>query len=127
MVVNLTPQSAWDLISQREVEVIDVRDPAEWEKGHVPGARLVSLAELRANPKKHLPEKGVLFVCAGGVRSQTAARVALDHGVTPAYSVIGGTASWVKSGRGREQREERARASTVGRWSRGCPPEIPNT
>lgn len=98
MVVNLPPQLAWDLISQREVEVIDVRDPAEWEKGHVPGARLVPLAELRANPKKHLSERGVLFVCAGGVRSQTAARIALDHGITAAYSVIGGTASWVKAG-----------------------------
>jgi rhodanese-related sulfurtransferase len=98
MVVNLTPQKAWELISQGEVNVVDVREPAEWQKGHVPGARLIPLAHLRANPEKHLPEGGVLFVCAGGVRSQTAARVAFDHGISPVYSVIGGTASWVKAG-----------------------------
>jgi rhodanese-related sulfurtransferase len=98
MVVNLTPQRAWELLSRGEVEVVDVREPAEWERGHVPGARLVPLASLRANPKKHLPESDVLFICAGGVRSQTAARVAFEHGITPVYSVIGGTASWVKAG-----------------------------
>ena len=98
MVVNVTPQHAWELISKGEVEVVDVRDAAEWERGHVPGARLLPLAHLRANPGKGLPESGVLFVCAGGVRSQTAARVALEHGITRVYSVIGGTTSWVKAG-----------------------------
>jgi adenylyltransferase/sulfurtransferase len=98
MVVNVTPQRAWELMSRGEVDVVDVREPAEWEKGHVPGARLVPLAQVRANPTKHLPEASVLFICAGGVRSQTAARIAFDHGITPVYSVIGGTASWVKAG-----------------------------
>lgn len=98
MVVNVTPQRAWELISKGEVEVVDVREPAEWEQGHVPGARLLPLSVLRANPQKNLPASGVLFVCAGGVRSQTAARVAFDHGVTNVYSVIGGTTSWVKAG-----------------------------
>jgi rhodanese-related sulfurtransferase len=98
MVVNLTPQHAWELISKGEVEVVDVREPAEWEEGHVPGARLLPLAQLRSSGRKLLPEAGVLFVCAGGVRSQTAGRVALEQGITRVYSVIGGTASWIKAG-----------------------------
>lgn len=98
MVVNVTPQHAWELISKGEVEVVDVREPAEWETGHVPGARLVPLAQIRAQPRKLLPDADVLFICAGGVRSQTAARVALQHGVARVYSVIGGTTSWVKAG-----------------------------
>ncbi len=98
MVVNVTPQRAWELISKGDVEVVDDRDPAEWESGHIPGARLLPLAQVRASPRKLLPEAGVLFVCAGGVRSQTAARTALDHGVQRVYSVIGGTSSWVKAG-----------------------------
>ncbi len=104
MVVNVTPQRAWELISKGEVEVVDVRDPAEWEQGHVPGARLMPLAVVRStlrtatSGRQSLPESGVLFVCAGGVRSQTAARVAMDHGIQNVYSVIGGTASWIKAG-----------------------------
>jgi rhodanese-related sulfurtransferase len=98
MVMNVTPQRAWELISKGEVDVVDVRDPAEWEQGHVPGARALPLAQLRASPRKNLPDADVLFVCAGGVRSQTAGRVADEHGVQRVYSVIGGTASWIKAG-----------------------------
>jgi rhodanese-related sulfurtransferase len=98
MVVNVTPQRAWELISKGEVEVVDVREAAEWEQGHVPGARVMPLASVRSGGRKNLPESGVLFVCAGGIRSQTAARVALEHGIKNVYSVIGGTASWIKAG-----------------------------
>ena len=38
-----------------------------------PGARLVPLQRLRANPKDELPRDGIIFVCAAGVRSEAAA------------------------------------------------------
>ncbi len=97
MVVNVTPQRAHEMIRNGEVEVVDVRTIAEWERGHVPGARPVSLEDVRAH-KAPLPSQGVLFVCAGGVRSQTAARVALENGVSRVYSLVGGTFSWSKAG-----------------------------
>ena len=59
---------------------MDVREPGEWSTGHLPGARLVPLAELRSNPKQALQRDGVIFVCAAGVRSQTAARLAAQLG-----------------------------------------------
>ncbi len=97
MVVNVTPQRASEMIRTGEVEVIDVRAVTEWEGGHVPGARQLSLDEIRTNPRA-LPAGGVLFVCAGGVRSQTAARIAMEHGVQRVYSLTGGTLSWTKAG-----------------------------
>ncbi len=98
MIQSLTPQQAHDLVSRGEVEVIDVRDPGEWSGGHLPGARLVPLAQLRANPKAILGRDGVLFVCAAGVRSQTAARIAAGQGLTKVYSLSSGTRGWVKAG-----------------------------
>lgn len=97
MVINVTPREAQELIEAGRVEVIDVRAPAEWERGHVPGARRIALDELRSGAAR-LPPEGVLFVCAGGVRSHTAARVAVHHGVRRVYSLSGGTLSWVKAG-----------------------------
>ena len=97
MVVNVTPHQARQMIEDGQVEVVDVRAVAEWERGHVPGARLISLDDLRTNPAR-LPREGVLFVCAGGVRSQTAARVAVQHGIKRMYSMTGGTLSWIKAG-----------------------------
>ena len=78
--------------------MIDVRDPSEWTGGHVPTARLVPLEELRANPQAVLGRDGVIFVCAAGVRSQTAARIAASHGLTKIYSLAGGTRGWIKAG-----------------------------
>lgn len=95
---NLTPQQANDLLSSGDVELIDVRDPKEWSGGHLPGARLLPLELLRKNPRASLPRDGVVFVCAAGVRSETAARIAAAQGLTRVYSVQGGTRGWVKAG-----------------------------
>ena len=81
-----------------EVDVVDVRDPSEWSGGHIPGARLVPLEQLRAAPKCAIPRDKVVFICAAGVRSQTAARVAASLGHTTIYSLNGGTRAWVKAG-----------------------------
>jgi rhodanese-related sulfurtransferase len=98
MIRALTAQQARDLIARGEVEVVDVRDPAEWSGGHLPNARLVPLEQLRAAPKQALPKDNVLFVCAAGVRSQTAARIAAGLGLKNVYSLNGGTRGWVKNG-----------------------------
>ncbi len=80
MVIRVNPEQARKLIEAGSVEVIDVREPGEWARGHIPDARLLELAALRADPRVSLPRDGVLFVCAGGVRSQTAARIAIERG-----------------------------------------------
>jgi rhodanese-related sulfurtransferase len=97
MVVRVNPEQARKLIESGEVEVIDVREPAEWARGHVPEARLVELANVRSGAAT-LPSEGILFVCAGGVRSQTAGRYAEERGIKRVYSLTGGTASWIKAG-----------------------------
>jgi rhodanese-related sulfurtransferase len=98
MVVSINPQQAQELISRGEVEVIDVRDPGEWSGGHISGARLVPLSQLRSNPKGVLVRDGVVFVCAAGVRSQSAARIAASLGLERVYNLTGGTRAWVKAG-----------------------------
>jgi rhodanese-related sulfurtransferase len=98
MVKPLSPKQALDRIAQGEVEVIDVRDPHEWIDGHVPTARLVPLAQFRQNPKAVLGQRAVLFVCAAGVRSETAARLAVQSGFKDVFNLTGGTRGWVKAG-----------------------------
>lgn len=81
-----------------DVDIVDVREPAEWLTGHVPGARLVPLAQLRADPKGALPRDNVVFVCAKGKRSEIAAMVALQLGRAQVYSLSGGTDAWRAAG-----------------------------
>jgi rhodanese-related sulfurtransferase len=98
MIQSLTAEQANALIASGEVEVIDVRDPGEWVRGHIAGARLVPLNQLRSSPKTALTRDGVVFVCAAGVRSQTAARIAVGHGLSRVYNLEGGTRAWAKAG-----------------------------
>jgi rhodanese-related sulfurtransferase len=96
---SISPKEANELIAHGDVDVVDVRDAREWDSGgHVPSARFVPLEQLRANPKAALNRDGVLFVCAAGMRSQTAARIAASAGLKEIYNLSSGTRGWVKAG-----------------------------
>jgi rhodanese-related sulfurtransferase len=95
---SISPIEARKLISDGVVDVVDVRAAREWSGGHVPGARFVPLEQLRACPNASLHRDGVLFVCAAGIRSQTAARIAAAAGLKELYNLSGGTRGWVKAG-----------------------------
>ncbi len=100
MVQTISPHQAKELVSAGGVEVIDVREPHEWLAGHIEGARLVPLARFRSNPRAELGGTPVIFVCAAGVRSETAARLAVAHGASSVYNLSGGTRAWVRAGFG---------------------------
>jgi rhodanese-related sulfurtransferase len=94
MIVRVTPREAEALIAQEDLDVVDVRDPGDWAAGHIPRARSIPLADITANPRGVLSRDGVVFVCARGVRSLTAARAAEAAGFERLYSVDGGTIGW---------------------------------
>jgi rhodanese-related sulfurtransferase/transcriptional regulator with XRE-family HTH domain len=98
MVRTLTPREAETLINAGDLDVVDVREPDEWAAGHLPGARLLPLAELRRDPRGQLRGDRVLFVCARGSRSLSAAELAEAAGVGELYSLIGGTKAWASAG-----------------------------
>ncbi len=80
------------------VDIVDVREPEEWVTGHVPGARLVPLAQLKADLHGALPGDDLVFVCAKGGRSATAAQLAEGIGKARVYSLDGGTIGWASAG-----------------------------
>ena len=90
----VTPQEAQALLAQGQVELIDVRNPNEFANGHVPGAKLLPLDQLRVSPATHLTRDHLLFVCAKGGRSQQAAAIAEQLGFTDVSSLDGGTEAW---------------------------------
>ncbi|MFO0606943.1 MAG: rhodanese-like domain-containing protein [Polyangiales bacterium] len=94
MVQVVAPREAEALIAAGDVEVVDVREPHEWAEGHVPGARNVPLGALKSAPRASLTRERVLFVCAGGARSLTAAQAAEAQGLPEAFSLEGGTRAW---------------------------------
>jgi len=91
---------AKQLIADGGIAVIDVREPHEYNAGHVPGATLIPVNSVW-NRRDELPkDKKLLFVCAVGQRSALAAEMAAAAGL-PAdrlYNLDGGTDAWRKAG-----------------------------
>lgn len=98
MVANISAREAADIIATDDVDVVDVRDEQEWLTGHIPHARVVPLDQLRADPERALKRDSIIFVCARGMRSLTAAKLAERLGFSKLYSLDGGTAGWAKAG-----------------------------
>jgi phage shock protein E len=64
--------------------LLDVRESAEWDQGHLKAARLFPLSVLKTasagDVEKAVP-KGVVYLhCRAGARALTAARILKDHG-----------------------------------------------
>lgn len=78
--------------------VIDVREPDEYEAGHVPGAVLMPLGQVVARAGEVPLGQPVYLVCETGVRSERAAKFLRARGVD-ARNVAGGTKAWIRSGR----------------------------
>ena len=99
MIESLTANEAAELIATGTYDVVDVRDVDEWLAGHIPGVRLVPLDRLRVDPEAALPKRNsIIFVCAKGVRSLTAAKLAERLGYTNLYNLEGGTLAWSRAG-----------------------------
>jgi len=95
------PEVGVDALDQACAEgfpVIDVRQPDEYDAGHVPGARLVPLAEVGMRVHEIPAEGPVYVICLSGGRSARATEFLRRHGVD-ARSVAGGTKAWIDSGR----------------------------
>ena len=80
------------------VAVLDVREPSEWEHGHIEGALHIPLMDL-PDRLDEVPTAQTLVVCKVGSRSAHAAAYLLQQG----YDVVnldGGMLDWSAAGRG---------------------------
>ncbi len=100
MVHPITPAELAQLLATDiVVDLIDVREPHEWETGRIAGSRLVPLADFRADPDAALVRgRALVFICARGVRSMSAAKLAERFGYETIYNLEGGTREWAAQG-----------------------------
>lgn len=97
--LTFLPQwNVWDL--QRRIEqernllVLDVRQPQEWTSGHIPRARHITGAELPARITEVPKDRPVAVICGSGYRSSAAASLLQHHGHSRVFNVLGGMTAW---------------------------------
>lgn len=79
-------------------QVIDVRSPAEFETGHVPGAVNIPHDELADRLGEVDAEHGVVLYCMVGPRARLGEATLRDHRVGGVMHLDGGLAAWRESG-----------------------------
>jgi rhodanese-related sulfurtransferase len=92
----LTPQEAAAALSRGELQLIDVREPAELAEARVDGAKHIPLAQLPARLRE-FDGGPVAFLCRSGSRSGMATRAAAKAGLDAA-NVKGGVIAWARAG-----------------------------
>ncbi|MEO8946185.1 MAG: molybdopterin-synthase adenylyltransferase MoeB [Gemmatimonadaceae bacterium] len=79
-----------------DFDLVDVREPAEWDIARIDGARLVPLATVRHASEGWDRSREVVVYCKGGVRSLNAAAQLLERGFTRITNLTGGIVSWTE-------------------------------
>ena len=80
------------------LQIVDVRGPDEWRRGHLPGALHIPLASLPERLGELDPSARIVLQCKGGGRSAIATSFLVAHGIPTATNMDGGYESWVKNG-----------------------------
>jgi rhodanese-related sulfurtransferase len=91
------PAALADRIGGRSVFVLDVRQAAEWRRGHIRGADNVPLASVGRRLEALPRDRTIVTVCASGHRSAAAARMLRRAGFE-VENLKGGMHAWSSAG-----------------------------
>lgn len=87
----MDPKTAYDRID--DVQLLDVREPDEWEAGHIDGATHIPMGELNARQGEIANGQKVVTVCRSGARSGQVA-AALAKAGYDVENLDGGMQAW---------------------------------
>ena len=87
-------------LAARGYRIVDVREPVEWNAGHVPGATLVPLADLPTRFEDEIPDRAtpILLHCHSGARSARAAAYLAQRGYTDLANMAFVIDQWPRAG-----------------------------
>jgi hydroxyacylglutathione hydrolase len=96
---QVTVQQLHALLASGDVEVLDVRQPAERAEGGIPGSTFVTGADVPSRPDADPDDaKPLAVVCGSGYRSSVMASWLARQGRKDVWNVIGGMSAWRRAG-----------------------------
>lgn len=73
--------------------LVDVREPSEYETSHIPGAQLIPLGSIMKGDHQ-LTSKPTFVYCRSGKRSATACQILVEQGFTNVYDLSESVLEW---------------------------------
>lgn len=95
-IAQLNTADAVRLLNQDDAVVIDVREVAEYDSGHIKASRHIPLASLKDKLEElsKYKDKPILVYCRSGNRSYQACKTLKKAGFEKAHNLSGGVMSW---------------------------------
>lgn len=95
----ITPEVLNARMSETPVQLVDVRSPAEYARGHAKGAVNIPLDRLSTATLADFDLKAPIYlICKSGTRSHMGVCMLHSYGVMTAVNVTGGTDRWLWAG-----------------------------
>ncbi|WP_086256669.1 rhodanese-like domain-containing protein [Campylobacter vicugnae] len=95
------------IMNDKNIQIIDIRTPNEWQYGVLRGAILVNLTDNNGyynekfldNIKSKIdPNKKIAIICRSGNRSQKASKILVDNGYKDVINLSGGMLLAIQKG-----------------------------
>lgn len=84
--------------TEKYLQFVDVRRPAEHANGHAVRTVNIPLDKLASDFEKLDPNAPTYVICQGGYRSSLGTSILENAGFRKVYNVTGGTAAWIEAG-----------------------------
>ena len=94
---DVPPKRVAELVESGEAQLVDVREPYEYEAGHIAAAKHIELEHLAARADEIDAQRPVVFQCRLGRRSALATEAFRASGYN-AYNMAGGIKAWAEDG-----------------------------
>jgi len=95
---EVDPPTARDWLEKGEAVLLDIREPDEYAREHIPGARLTPLSTFDAADFSRDRHRRAVFHCSSGARTCQAASRLLGTGFDEVFYLHDGLEGWKKSG-----------------------------
>ena len=90
-----------DLQNRDNLQLIDVRNPAQFEQFHIYGFHNIPLKHIRKQAKNLDPAKKTIVVCQTGAKGNEACKRLKRRGIKNIHNMRGGLSTWQPRQNGR--------------------------
>ena len=94
---EVAPADAHAMLARGGVQLIDVREPWEYEDAHIAGGLLIPLGQVPVRLAEIDPAAPAVIYCRSGARSGRAVGLLRDRGYDKAVNLKGGILAWINA------------------------------
>ncbi len=86
-----------EIASGKKLQLVDVREPWEFETAHIPGSTLIPMGEIASRLAELDSALETVVICHHGGRSMQVARFLQSQGFHNLHNLAGGVDAWARS------------------------------